>query len=107
MTSPSPLGRTVPVTRPTFPIMRWSANPVWILVVFIVGGKDGSAGHGHGHPPGQDVIDHPVVLRLLGAHDVVAVGVLADPLDGLPGVQSEDLLHPAALAKDLLGLDLD
>ena len=58
--------------------------------------------------PGRDhLVDDAVLLRLGGAHDEVAVGVLARPLDRLAGVVGQHLVEQLAHAQDLLGLDLD
>src|SRR6478735_9593598 len=56
---------------------------------------------------GDHLVDDPVLLRLRGTHDEVAVGVAAHLLDLLPGVVGEDLVEGLAHAHDLLGLDLD
>src|SRR5262249_52766432 len=46
----------------------------------------------------HDVVDQPVFARLLGRHEAVAVGILLEPLERLPGVLLVDLvellLHP-------------
>src|SRR5262249_1644356 len=65
-------------------------------------------------PPGTEAlsrVDHPidelVLLRLLGAHEVVALRVLGDLLQRLPGVLGDDLVESPAHVDDLLGVDLD
>ena len=47
------------------------------------------------------------VLRLFGAHEVVALGVLRDLLQRLARVLGEDLVEALAHVDDLLGVDLD
>src|SRR5688500_15730641 len=47
-------------------------------------------------PAVDHLVDDPVLLGLLGAHDVVAVGVLGDPLDVLPGVLGQELVQQLA-----------
>src|SRR5437588_12610248 len=56
---------------------------------------------------GDDLVDEPVFLGLLGRHDEIAVRVVRDLLEGLAGVLGEDLVQERAVAQDLLGLDLD
>src|SRR5207245_8159600 len=58
-------------------------------------------------PGGDDLIDDPVALGLLGCQDEVAVGVMVDLFDGLAGVLGDDLLKERAVSDNLLGLDLD
>src|SRR5437879_5547070 len=55
----------------------------------------------------DDVVDQPVGLRLLGRQEVVALGVLLDPLYGLAGVLGQDPVEDLPRAQDLLGVDLD
>src|SRR6478672_4208668 len=55
----------------------------------------------------DDFVDDAVVFSLVGVHDEVAVGVLADLLHGLAGVVGQHALQELAHAHDLLGLDLD
>ena len=55
----------------------------------------------------DDAVDEVVLLGLLGAHEVVAIGVVGDLLEGLFGVFGEDLVEAAAHVDDLLGVDLD
>src|SRR6266542_4212416 len=50
------------------------------------------AGGSTGPDVGQHLVDDAVLLGVVGAHDAVAVGVPAYPLDGLAGVVGEDLL---------------
>src|SRR6185312_8585669 len=56
---------------------------------------------------GDHLVHDAVGPGLLCAHEVVAVAVLLDPLQGLPGVLGDDLVEPALHPEDLLGLDLD
>src|SRR4051794_17420581 len=52
-------------------------------------------------------VDDFVLLRLFRAHEVVALGVLRDLLQRLPGVLGDDLVEALADVNDLLGVDLD
>src|ERR687897_1844715 len=65
------------------------------------------AGHVGCLPRRDDVVDDAVVPGLLGAHHVVAVGVLVDPLFTLPSVARQDLVEELSHAQDLLGGQLD
>src|SRR5512142_1940888 len=56
---------------------------------------------------GEDLVDQPVLLCLTWAHEVVTIGVLLDPLDGLPGVLGQDVVEAGLQTERLLGLDLD
>src|SRR5437588_6329039 len=56
---------------------------------------------------GDHAIDDPVILRLVGAHEVVALGVLAHLFEVLAGVVGDDLVEAPAHVDDLLGVDLD
>jgi hypothetical protein len=53
------------------------------------------------------LVDDPVLPRLVGRHEVVALRVLRDPLERLAGVLGEDLLEAALDVDDLARLDLD
>src|SRR3954463_195366 len=55
----------------------------------------------------NDAVDDLVLLRLLRAHEVVALGVLRDLLQWLAGVLGDDLVETLAHVDDLLGVDLD
>src|SRR5512138_1465517 len=48
----------------------------------------------------DDVVDQAVFLGLSGPHEVVAVGVLLDPLDGLARVLRQDLVQARLDAED-------
>src|SRR5829696_8108835 len=52
-------------------------------------------------------VDEVVRLGLIGAHEVVALGVLRDLLEVLLRVLREDLVQAAAHVDDLLGVNLD
>src|SRR5688500_1899776 len=52
-------------------------------------------------------IDDPVLLRLLRAHEVVALGVLPDLRDVAARVLRNDLIQPPAELDDLARVDLD
>src|SRR6478609_5659388 len=54
-----------------------------------------------------DAVDEVVLLRLLRAHEVIAVGVVGDLLERLAGVLGEDLIEAFADVDDLFGVDLD
>src|SRR5829696_3574028 len=56
---------------------------------------------------GDDPVDDAVVLGLVRAHEVVALGVLLDFLDVLAGVLGDDLVKPAPHVDDLARVDLD
>src|SRR5450631_4742353 len=56
---------------------------------------------------GEYLVDDAVILGLDAAHDEVAVGVLRHPIEGLAGVEREDLVEQLTHPHDLLGLDLD
>src|SRR3954467_7274649 len=58
-------------------------------------------------PVGDHVVDDPVLLGLLGIHEVIALHVLGDLLHRLPGVVRDDLLQTALEADHLACLDLD
>src|SRR5262249_15528016 len=52
-------------------------------------------------------IDDSVFLRLLRAHEVVALGVLLDFIDRFARMVSDDLVEPPTNVDDLLRVDLD
>src|SRR6266542_2383150 len=52
-------------------------------------------------PAGNDLVDQAVVLRLLGGHDEVPVGVLRDLFQGLAGVLGQELVEQLTVSKDL------
>src|SRR3954451_4242063 len=52
-------------------------------------------------------VDDVVLLGLLGAHEVVALGVLRNLLHRVLGVLGDDLVEAPAHVDDLLGVDLD
>src|SRR3954451_9226569 len=52
-------------------------------------------------------VDEVVLLGLLGAHEVVALGVLRNLLHRVLGVLGDDLVEAPAHVDDLLGVDLD
>src|SRR5437764_12853447 len=57
--------------------------------------------------PLDDLVDHPVVLGLLGREPAVAVEVELDLFDGLAGVHGDALGHDALGVHDLLSVDAD
>src|SRR3954467_3007144 len=58
-------------------------------------------------PVGDDLVDDPVFLRLVTAHDGVTIGVLRHPFQRVAGVVGEDLVEELAHPDDFLRLDLD
>src|SRR4051794_28773592 len=58
-------------------------------------------------PAGQDVVDEPVRLGLDRRHEVVALGVVLDLLDGLAGVLRVERVDRVARLQDLTRADLD
>src|SRR5262245_64889829 len=54
----------------------------------------------------DDPVDDAVLLRLLGAHEEVPVGVLGDLLERLAGVLGDDLVELPAHHDDLARVDL-
>src|SRR5918999_3748017 len=58
-------------------------------------------------PALDDLVDDAVLLGLVGGHDEVAVGVVADLVHVLAGVGGQDLVQHPPHAQDLAGLDLD
>src|ERR1700761_1538068 len=52
-------------------------------------------------------IDDPVLLGVLGAHEVVALGVVLDLVQILARVLGDDLVEPLADIDDLARVDLD
>src|SRR5437764_14470229 len=56
---------------------------------------------------GDHPVDDSVVLCLLGAHEVVALGVGADLVEILVRVVGDDLIEPPAHVDDLPRMDLD
>src|SRR3954451_12274085 len=56
---------------------------------------------------GDDLVDDAVFLRLVPAHDEVAVGVLRHPVERLTGVVGKDFVEELTHPHDFLRLDLD
>src|SRR6516164_7544915 len=56
---------------------------------------------------GDDAVDHSVTERLLGLHDVVAVDVAGDAVNGLASCVGENVVQSLAHAQDFLGVDVD
>src|SRR4029077_10376520 len=67
----------------------------------------GRRGDGRELAVGEEIVDDAVLLGLFGVHDEVAVGVDADLLEGLAGVEGQDPVEELTHPDDLLGLDLD
>src|SRR5262249_55218245 len=55
----------------------------------------------------DDLVDDPVLPRILGCHEVVALHVLRDPLERLTCVLGDDLFEATLDANYLARLDLD
>ena len=55
----------------------------------------------------HDSVDEPVVERLLGGEEAVAIHVVVHALARLPGVQRVQLVEPRPQGERLLGVDLD
>src|SRR3954452_18242320 len=68
--------------------------------------SDRDGGKGVELPALDDLVDDAVGLRLRGREDLVALDVGADLVEGLTRVTGQDLLHLAAHALDLGGVDL-
>src|SRR5215204_1955172 len=70
-----------------------------------------SVGRATRSPPASVLGDHPiddaVLDGLIGAHEVVALGVGTHLLHVLARVLGDDLVEPAAQLDDLAGVDLD
>src|SRR5207247_3006068 len=56
---------------------------------------------------GDDLVYDSIVLRLLGGHEKVPVGILLDLLHSLAGVVDEDAVELLAHPQYFLGLDVD
>src|SRR6266571_3760502 len=57
--------------------------------------------------PAYDLVDDTIRLGLLGVHDEVPVGVAHELVQGLLGVEGQDLVDAVLDPEDLLGLDRD
>src|SRR5215475_14344012 len=55
----------------------------------------------------DDLVEHPVILGLLGIHDVIALDVFFDSLDGLAGMLGDDLVDGRAHPQDFLGVQVN
>ena len=55
----------------------------------------------------QDLVDEPVLARLLGGEEAVALHVGAHLLGAAAGVVGVDLVDPGAQVQNLAGVDLD
>ncbi len=55
----------------------------------------------------DDFVDQPVFLGFLRRHEVVAVGILLDFLQGLAGLLGEEMIEAIPHAQDALGADLN
>src|ERR1022692_3526222 len=56
---------------------------------------------------GDDAIDHAVEDGLIGLHDVVAVDILGNAVDGLAGGRGQHGVEDFAHAEDFAGVDID
>src|SRR5215208_5364027 len=83
------VGRAIPLLRSRAPSRspRWPRPPPSHLLDYAV--------------------DEPVFRRFLGAHEVVALGVLGDLVEVLARVLGDDLVEPLADVDDLPRVDLD
>src|SRR5689334_1956509 len=59
------------------------------------------------HPFADDVIDYPVFLPLVGRHDVIALRVFLDALEGLSRVMHQDFVEPLAHAQNFSRMNVD
>jgi hypothetical protein len=55
----------------------------------------------------NNLVDHPVVLGLLGIHDEIAFDVFFDAVDRLPAVLGQKLVDGGAHAQDFFGVKID
>jgi hypothetical protein len=55
----------------------------------------------------DDIINNTVFLALVGPHDVIPLGIVLNPLQGLAGVLGQNLVQPFAGAQELTGVDVD
>src|SRR5207253_9079170 len=44
-------------------------------------------------PGDDDLVDEAILDRLLAGHEEIPIGVLLDPLEALPGVPDQDVVH--------------
>ena len=51
----------------------------------------------------KNMVYEPVVLRFLRRHEVVAVGILLDAIQGLTGKLAKKLIHGLLGAKEMIG----
>ena len=56
---------------------------------------------------GDDTIDDAVAERLFGFHDVIAINVAGDSLNGLARSVGQNLVQGLAHAQDFFGVDVD
>src|SRR5690349_21114337 len=85
---------------------RKSPGSLKLLIESLLGAS-GSARARTGDVGGQDVVHEPVVLRLLGGEPAVAVAVLDDLLDRLPGLVRGDPRQLLLPLVEQVGLDRD
>src|SRR5205809_2941874 len=55
----------------------------------------------------DDIVNNTVFLALLGAHDVVPLGIILDTLERLSRVLRQYLVEPLTCAQQLAGVDVD
>src|SRR5260370_41998578 len=58
-------------------------------------------------PAGDDAVDHAVLPRLFGPHDVVAIDIARHAVDGLSRRLGEQLVQRLAHPQDLPRIDID
>src|SRR5438477_12894839 len=63
---------------------RTSVSPFFLTI------KEDGWGSRPLRPLPDYIVNDTVFLTLIGRHDVVALGVVLDPLDGLPGMEHHD-----------------
>src|SRR5215203_5853500 len=55
----------------------------------------------------NNVINNTVFLALVGPHDVVALGIVLNPLERLAGVLGQNLIQPLARSQQFAGVNVD
>ena len=58
-------------------------------------------------PFADDVINNTVFLALVGRHDVVALGIVLDPLDQLTGVLHQDVIEALPHPQNFSGRNIN
>src|SRR5665647_1391797 len=113
---PEPFGPMKPYTEPSGTARERLSTAVTapkILVTFrirtasmaVCPGSGSDLRDGRQVAAGDDAVDHAVLEGLHGVHDVVAIHVAGDLVDGLAGGVGEDLVQRFAHAQNLPGID--